>query len=179
MRTMALLVRIILLGLLSLPAFGADKYPLRQGLHEWPAFGGKLYLVVGTYQDSVAFRRTYHFFVKEASDDAWNQVTVLSKKGSSQPTWESAVGADVTLADGTIVARRDGTYFVVASKQVKGSYHDKGTIEVTWYKLTQAGDDQPDDPAYQFKPVFTRPYPHSAQTVEDILNKEANLQPKK
>lgn len=179
MRVTTYLMRLVLLGLLSMHAYAADRTPMRQGLHEWTAFGGKLYLVVGTYQDSVAFRHTYSFYVKDATDDAWNQVPVLRAKGQRATTWESAVGAEVTLADGMVVAQPDGIYFVVADKQVKGSYYDKGTIEVTWYKLFQSSDDQPDDPPYQFKPVFKRPYPNSASTVEAILSKEAQLRPKK
>lgn len=175
--------QLLLLGALSglgTPLFAAEKFPLKQGLHEWPALGGKLFLVVGTYQDTVSYRRTYNFFFKEAKAEEWNQVPVLGRKGNQQFTWQSAVGGEVTIADGTIVARQDGTvYFVVADKRIGQSYQDRGTITVTWYKLTQSGDDQPDDLAYQLKPAFVRDYPNAKQTVEDILAKEVVLQPRK
>ena len=175
-----LCIRILFLSLLSTPLWAAEKFPLKQGLHEWPALGGKLFLVVGTYQDTVSYRRTYNFFFKEAKAEEWNQVPVLGSKGNQQFTWQSAVGGEVTIADGTIVARQDGAvYFVVADKRIGHSYYDKGTITTTWYKLTESGDDQPDAPAYQLKPVFSRDYPNSKRTVEDILAQEVVLQPRK
>ena len=179
MQITKILIQIFLFGLLSMPAAAMDKYPLTQGVHEWPTFGGKLYLVVGTYQDSVVYRRTYNFYFKEANDDAWNQVHVLNKKGNRLSSWESAVGADVTIADGMVVSRRDGTYFVIADKQIKGDYNDKGTIFVTWHKLVHAEDDQSDDTAYQFKPVFARSYQKSELTIEELLMREIALSPKK
>lgn len=178
MHVIKLAIQILLHCFLSIPALAAGTYPLRQGVHEWPATGGKLYLVVGTYQDSVTFRRTYNFYLKEVNNDSWNQISVLNKKGNRSSTWESAVGADVTLADGMVVIRRDGTYFIIADKQTKGSYHEKGNIVVTWHKLVQAGNNNPDDPAYQFKPMFTRLYPGSELTIEEILNKEILLSPR-
>jgi hypothetical protein len=177
-RINSFIVCFILLGLPGTPLIAAEREPLAQGLHRWPALGGKLLLVVGTYQDTVHYRRTYNFFFKLPTDDAWNQVSVLRKQRPDS-TWESATGGDLTLADGTVLNRKDGIYFVVAEKQLHGSYYDKGTMFATWYKLTESGDEQPDGPAYQFKPVFTRKYPNTAQTVEEILAKEATLDPGK
>ncbi|NGZ87440.1 hypothetical protein [Duganella aceris] len=157
----------------------AEAIPMKQGLHQWPALKGKLILVVGTYQDTTSFRRSYNFYFKDGKDEAWNQVPVRNKAGRMQFEWDSASGAEVTLADGIISPRADAVYFIVADKRADQSYQEKGDITVTWYKLIESGDDMPDDPAYQFKPAFARTYPKSAATVEAILSKELSLQPHK
>lgn len=168
-------------ALLAGHAGAAETYPMKQGLHQWPAAGGKLMLVVGTYQDTTAFRRTYSFYFKTAKDDAWNQVTLADKDGRPQATWNSADHGEFTLADGIVVAHPDGVYFVVADKPMAGNanYDDKRDASATWYKLTLADDEHPDDAPYQFKPAFKRAYPKTAQTVDAILAREATLQPHK
>lgn len=177
MKSIKVLAGATLLCFLHLTALAADTFPLKQGLHQWPALNGKLFLVVGTYQDTTTFKRTYNFFFKAADDDAWNQVPVVNKKNEQEFTWNSAIGADVILADGTVAPRPDGVYFVVADKRAGSTYHDRGSITATWYRLTESGDDRSDDLAYQLKPVFTRTYPSSKLTVEDILAREAKLRP--
>lgn len=169
------------LALLAGSAQGAGIYPLTQGLHQWVTSGGKLILVVGTYQDSTAFHRSYSFYFKTANDDAWNQVAVPAKDGASQFTWNSASHGEFTLADGIVVQRADGVYFVVADKpMVKGAnYADKRDASTTWYKLTLADDDHPDDVPYQFKPAFKHSYAQTTQTIDAILSREAALQPHK
>lgn len=168
------------LTLLASPVHAADAYPLAQGLHQWPAGGGKLMLVVGTYQDTTSFHRSYSFYFKTVGDDAWNQVAV-PENGGGQFTWNSGSHGEFTLSDAIAVQRPDGVYFVVADKRMaKGAgYADKRDVNVTWYKLILADDDHPDDVPYQFKPAFKRSYPQSAQTVEAILAREATLQPRK
>lgn len=156
----------------------AETYPLRQGLHQWNAAGGKLMLVVGTYQDSTSYRRNYAFYFKETNDDAWNQVVIADKSGRQRVSWDSAVGGDVTLADGVVVTRPDAAYFVVADKRADKGYRDKGDISVTWYKLAEADDSRPDNPAYLLKPVFTRSYPQSVMTIDAVLARENSLQPR-
>lgn len=52
----------------------STPYPLSQGLHQWPAHGGKLILVKGSYQDIATYRHSYSFYFKTSNDDAWNQV---------------------------------------------------------------------------------------------------------
>lgn len=156
-----------------------ETVPMKQGLHQWPALKGRLMLVVGTYQDTTNFHRSYTFYFKDGQKEAWNQVPVRNKTGRLQSEWDSASGAEVTLADGVVSARNDAVYFVVADKRADQGYQEKGDITVTWYKLIESGDDMPDAPAYQFKPEFTRTYPKSASTVEAILGKELSLQPRK
>jgi len=177
---------IILSGLFACTLYAgsagaADPTPMPQGLHHWPVMGGKLMLVVGTYQDTVSYRRSYSFYFKEARDEAWNQVPVIRKKGEASFPWESASGGEVTIADGIVVPRADAVYFVVADKRIGrgSSYHDKGDITATWNKLSQASDDETDGPAYRLQPVFARSYRNSALTVEDVLAREAKLKPAK
>lgn len=43
-------------------AWSKDVFPMHQGMHEWPVAGGKVTAVVGTYQDTTTFRRSYNFF---------------------------------------------------------------------------------------------------------------------
>jgi hypothetical protein len=169
------------LALLAGPVRAADVYPLAQGLHQWSASGGKLMLVVGTYQDTTTYRRSYAFYFKTAKDDAWNQVAVPASGSGEQFTWNSASHGEFTLADGIAVQRPDGVYFVVADKPMArdAGYADKRDVNVTWYKLTLADDDHPDDVPYQFKSAFRRSYPRSTQTVDAILAREAALQPRK
>lgn len=156
-----------------------ESVPMKQGLHQWSALKGKLILVVGTYQDTTNFHRSYTFYFKDGKDEAWNQVPVRNKAGRLQVEWDSTSGAEVTLADGVVSTRNDAVYFVVADKRADQGYQEKGDITVTWYKLIESSGDMPDDPAYQFKPEFTRNYPKSASTVEAILGKELSLQPRK
>jgi hypothetical protein len=168
-----------LCGSAAFAAVPAETIPMKQGLHQWPALKGKLILIVGSYQDTTSFRRSYNFYFKDGKDEAWNQVPVRNKTDRMQFEWDSASGAEVTLADGVISQRADAIYFIVADKRADQGYQEKGDITVTWYKLIESGDDKPDDPAYQFKPEFVRTYPRSAATVEAILNKESSLQPHK
>lgn len=153
-----------------------ETVPMKQGLHQWSALKGKLMLVVGTYQDTTNFHRSYAFFFKDGKEEAWNQVPLKNKAGRLQLEWDSTSGAEVTLADGVVSSRNDGVYFIVADKRANQGYQEQGDITVTWYKLVESGDDVPDEPAYQFKPVFTRTYPKSASTVEAVLGRETSLQ---
>lgn len=157
----------------------AEGYPMSQGVHQWSTLNGKLLLVVGTYQDSTSFHHSYTFYFKEGKGEAWNQVVLKNRAGHPQFEWDSAVGADVTLADGVISPRGDAIYFIVADKRADKGYYEKGDITVTWYKLILADDQHPDDPGYQLSQTFTRSYPNSSSTVEAILGRELSLQPHK
>jgi hypothetical protein len=86
------------------PIQSEDNWPTRS--HQWPVLGGHLMLVVGTYQDTVAYRRSYTFYFKEAKQEAWYQTPVFNKKGLPEVEWDSASGDDATLADAFVAARR-------------------------------------------------------------------------
>ncbi len=176
----------ILSGLLAFnlcaASAGATRpIPMAQGLHQWPIMGGKLMLVVGTYQDTTSYRRSYSFYFKRARDEAWNQVPVIRKKGEAAFPWHSASGGEVTITDGIVVSRSGALYFVVADKRIgrDSAYDDKGDITATWNKLGEASDDDTHGPAYRLQPVFTRSYRNSSLTVEAMLAREATLKPAK
>lgn len=157
----------------------SESVPMTQGWHRWSALQGELILVVGSYQDTTNFHRSYTFYFKDNKDETWNQVPVRNKTGRLQFEWDSASGAEITLADGVISHRDHAVYFVVADRRADQGYQARADTTVTWYKLIESGEDMPDDPAYQFKPIFTRTYPQSAAAVETILGRELSLQPHK
>lgn len=166
-------------ALLTTPAHAASAYPMTQGLHQWPVNGGRVMLVVGTYQDVTSFHRNYAFYFKTSTDDDWNQVVIAEPGGEPQFTWDSATHGEYTLSDGTVVVRDDGLYFVVASKPMTkaATYADRRDLVATWYKFSKSSD--PYDPPYMLKPTFKRDYPRTALTVEDVLARELKLQPRK
>lgn len=164
---------------LQLGAHGAawcrDGIPMHQGIHEWPVAGGKVIAVVGTYQDTVTFRRNYSFYFKAKDQAEWNQVPLVRSPDDVEFSAESAGAGDNTIADGIVVAQGQNVYFVFADKR-----SDKGAITVTWYKFIASDNAHPDDPGYYFKPAFTRSYPkNSKQAVDELLFKESTLRPVK
>lgn len=180
LRIFALLLTSLLLPIGASAASADEAQLMKDGLHQWPAMGGKLMLVVSSYQDVMSFHRSYSFYFKEAKGEEWNEVAVIRKSGQRAFPWQNAVGGEVTLADGVVVPRPDGIYFVVGDKHVGKSYYDKGDITVTWNKLMVEGDDKdPYASPYRLAPVFTRAYPKSALTVEAVLAREATLRPAK
>lgn len=125
------------------------------------------------------FRRSYAFYFKTPNGDAWNQVAIPARDGTPQFGWNSASQGEYTLADGIVVQRPDGVYFVIVDKAMakEATYDGKRDARATWYKLSFADDDHPDGIPYQLKPVFKRSYRKSPQTVDAILKNEAKLQP--
>ncbi|KRC02735.1 hypothetical protein [Duganella sp. Root336D2] len=150
---------------------------MSQGLHEWQTSSGKLILVVGSYQDVTSFHRSYSFYFKTNGDQDWNQVPLMPKNSGMEFTWESASGGDVLLADGIVVSRQEGTYFVVASRNSDKGYSAAGAANATWYQFVETDGSDPGQPAYSLQPVFTRPYGKVKNGVEEILAKEALLKP--
>jgi hypothetical protein len=156
-------------------AWCRDVFPMRQGIHEWPVVGGKVIAVVGTYRDTMTFRRIYSFYFKAKDLGEWNQVPLLRSTDDVDFTAESAGTGDNTIADGIVVAQGQNVYFVFADK-----CPDKGATKVTWYKFVAADDAHPDAPGYYFQPTFARTYPkNSIQTVDEVLFRESNLRPAK
>ncbi|MGW8391028.1 hypothetical protein [Pseudoduganella sp. HUAS MS19] len=163
---------------MTMSAYAAkDVVPMSQGLHEWPTGSGKLILVVGSFQDVTSFHRSYSFYFKANGDQDWNQVPLMPKNGGMEFSWESASGGDVLLADATVVSRKEGTFFVIASRNSDKGYSEAGTASATWYKFVETDGSNPELPAYSLQPVFTRPYGKVKNGVEEILAKEALLKP--
>jgi hypothetical protein len=161
-------------------ALAKDVFPMQQGLHEWPAAGGKLILVVGTYQDTLSFRRSYGFYFKVKDQEEWNQVPLLRNGEGSDFAPVSASAGDVTMADGIVTSQGGNVYFIYADKRPAKGINDKGDTIVTWFKFVESDNDHPDDPGYYLKPVFMRTYAKSGKLkIEDILTKESTLKPAK
>jgi len=163
---------------LAMPAYAAKTaVPMNQGMHEWQTASGKLILVVGSYQDVTRFHRSYSFYFKAKGDQDWNQVPLVPKGSGMQFSWESAHGGDVLLADGIVVPRKEGTFFVIASKNSEKGYAEPGSTTATWYKFVETDGSNPDEPAYSLQPVFTRQYAKVRNGVEEVLAKESTLKP--
>jgi len=154
-----------------------DAVPMSQGLHEWQTSSGKLILVVGSYQDVTSFHRSYSFYFKANNDQDWNQVPLMPKNSGMEFSWESASGGDVLLADAIVVPRKEGTFFVIASRSSDKGYSEAGSASATWYKFVETDGSNPEQPAYSLQPVFTRQYGKVKTGVEEILAKEALLKP--
>ncbi|MTW10512.1 hypothetical protein GM658_07830 [Pseudoduganella eburnea] len=154
----------------------APAHALSQGINKWETPNGKLVLVLGTYEDQIKYHRNFTFYFQNGESDDWHQVPIMEKKGIPSIGWDSASHDEITLADGTVVQRADGVYFVTASKRAgKGSYFDPGDVTVTWYQLLDAGDNDHDGAAQQFSPTSTRIIRAVPNGVDDIIAKESKL----
>ncbi len=154
----------------------APAHALSQGVNRWDTPNGKLILVLGTYQDQIKYHRNFTFYFQNESADDWLQVPIMDKKGVPNIGWDSATYDEIALADGTVVQRADGVYFVTATKRTsKGSYSDPGDVTVTWYQLLDAGDNDHDGTAQQFSPISTRIIRAVPNGVADILANESRL----
>ena len=91
--------------LLQLPAARA----VPQGINKWQTPGGKLVLVHGIYQDVLHYRRNYSFYFQPSNSDEWLQVPIMDKKGTPNIGWDSVSRGEITLADGVVVQRADGS----------------------------------------------------------------------
>lgn len=162
------------------------SWPMRQGLHEFSVAGGKVMLVVGSYQDTTSFWRSYQLYFVGSGQAEWHQVPRMAKPDDVQFSLTSSGGGDHTLDDWVALKRGAKFYMVRAVKRtgttalakgdVKGEI--KGEVKVTWYQLVEASNDVPDAPAYYLKPVFTRHYGGAMKLdVDAVLAKELTLQP--
>jgi hypothetical protein len=171
-----MLKKILLILAASMIDVGS-AHALPQGIHKWDTPGGKLILVLGTYQDELHYRRNYSFYFQPVgSADDWRQVPVMEKKGLPSIGWNSASLGEISLADGAVAQRAGAIYFVTASKRAgKGSYYDPGDVTVVWYQLYDAGDNDHDGAAQQFVPVSTRVIRGVPNGVDEVLEKEVQL----
>lgn len=178
--------KLLLAGCLALAAPGsANAGPApaptsvgsqQQGLHQWKALDGKLILINGTYQDTTSYKRSLTFYFESKAGAEWLHVPVIDSETQQAMTWFSISQGEQTVADAAVVARADGVQLVVAETRPGA----RGPITVRWYQLAEAGDDQPDGPAYFFKKTSATSYPASAKlTVEQVLKKEVSSKSKK
>lgn len=143
----------------------------QQGLHQWPVLKGKLILVNGAYQDTTSYKRSLTFYFESKAGAEWLHVPVVDSASEQALTWFSISRGEQTVADAAVVARADGVELVVAETRPGA----RAPIAVRRYRLSEAGDDHPDGPAYFFKKMSGSSYPASAKlTVEQVLKKEVS-----
>ena len=143
----------------------------QQGMHQWKALDGKLILINGTYQDSTTYKRSVSFYFESKAGVEWLHVPVVDSPTEQALTWFSISHGEQTVADAAVVARADGVQLVIAETRPGA----RAPISVRWYQLAEAGDDNPDGPAYAFKKMSATSYPANAKlTVEQVLKKEVS-----
>ena len=158
------------------PGAGAAVSSQQQGMHQWPAFKGRLILINGTYSDILKYERTLTFYFESKPGADWLHVPVITSDTDQALTWFSASVGEQALADAVVVAVAGGVELVVA----KTTPGDPAPITVRWYRLTESDDDHPDGPAYFFRKISSTSYPASAKlTVEQVLKKEVAAKSKK
>lgn len=161
---------------LAIPGSGsASVSSQQQGLHQWPVFKGKLVLINGTYEDTTTYKRSLTFYFEGKPGSEWLHVPVIDSETERTLTWFSISRGEQTIADAVVVARDDGVELVLAETRPGA----RAPIAVRWYRLAEAGDDNPDGPAYFFKKISATSYPASAKlTVEQVLKKEVSAKSK-
>jgi len=148
----------------------------QQGMHQWKALDGKLILINGTYQDTSSYKRSLTFYFESKAGPEWLHVPVVDSPTGQTLTWFSVSQGEQTVADAAVVARADGVQLVIAETRPGA----RTPITVRWYQLAEAGDDNPDGPAYAFKKMSATSYPASAKlTIEQVLKKEVSARSKK
>lgn len=148
----------------------------QQGLHQWPALDGKLILVNGTYQDTTTYKRSLTFYFQGKSSATWLHVPLVDSDTAPMFTWFSISQGEQTVDDAAVVASAGGVELVIAETRPGAA----ASITSRIYRLTEAGDNMPDGPAYYFKKISATRYPAIAKlTVEQVLKKEIMSRSKK
>ncbi|GGZ05618.1 hypothetical protein ACFFTM_09895 [Pseudoduganella plicata] len=171
---MNILTRFLLLPALCLAAAGtalADVASTRQGLHQWPALGGKLYMVAGTVADVLRYQRTMTFYFQDKSSGDWNVVPIADGPASLSESWNHVGRGETTVRDGFVAARGNDVFLVEAALDEK-----RGGVDATWYRLAKDDPAYIDGPSVVLKRVARVPYPRGT-SVEAVLKKEAVVPP--
>jgi hypothetical protein len=146
----------------------------QQGVHSWKTAEGKLFMVAGTYQDAVTYRRSMSFYFQANGESNWRQVPIVESPVDFTTEWTSASRGEATLRDAVVVPRGNAIYLVIANRVV-----DKPTIAVARYKFSMGGEDYPDAPEALFVPLSASSYPLAkTKSIEAVLDKELVALPK-
>jgi hypothetical protein len=168
------LTRILLMPALYAACAGAalaDVASTRQGLHQWPALGGKLYMVAGTVADVLRYQRTMTFYFQDKSGGDWNVVPVADSPAALSESWHHVSRGETTVRDGFVAARGDDVFLIEAALDDK-----RGGVDATWYRLAKDDPAYVDGPSVILKRVARVPYPRGT-SVEAVLKKEAAVPP--
>jgi hypothetical protein len=148
----------------------------QQGMHQWQVLGGKLILINGAYQDVLVYKRSLTFYFESKPGEEWLHAPIIDGDKRNAFTWFSISQGEQTVADAAVVARANSVEVVIAETKPRVV----APISVTWYRFTEAGDDETDGPAYFFKKTSVTTYPANAKlTVEQVLKKEVAAKMKK
>ncbi len=146
----------------------------QQGMHQWPAFDGKLVLVAGTSTDTLKYKRSLTFYFVDKAGAEWLHVPIVEDEANFTLTWLSISTGETTVADALVAVHGKQTYLVLAKRDAK-----TGAIHTHTFKFAMAGDDFPDGPAYLFKSIAAKTYTQQSMSVEDALKTEALRKPAK
>lgn len=147
------------------PGVSSDQ----QGLHQWQVLNGKLILINGSYQDVLVYKRSLTFYFENKPGAEWLHVPIDDGAAGREFTWFSISQGEKTVADAAVAARGGGIELVIAETKP----YAPAPIAVRRYRLTEAGDNDTDGPAYFFKKISSTAYPTRAGlTVEQVLEKE-------
>ncbi len=147
---------------------------MQQGMHEWPALDGKLYLVAGANMDTLLYERTLSFYFVQKSGPEWLHVSIVEGKDALTTTLRSAASGETTTHDAVVAMHGKNVYLIRAALNIK-----KASIVTTTFKFSEAGDDYPDGPWFLFKQISQNAYPAAKLSVEEALQKEASRKPAK
>ncbi|WP_198117840.1 hypothetical protein [Massilia rhizosphaerae] len=148
----------------------------QQGMHQWQVLGGKLILINGTYQDILVYKRSLTFYFESKPGEEWMHAPIIDGDKRNALTWFSISQGEQTVADAAVVAHVNNVELVIAETKPRVV----APISVTWYRFTEAGDNETDGPAYFFKKTSSTTYPANAKlTVDQVLQKEVAAKMKK
>jgi hypothetical protein len=148
----------------------------QQGMHQWQVLGGKLILINGTYQDILVYKRSLTFYFESKPGEEWMHAPIMDGDKRNALTWFSISQGEQTVADAAVVAHVNNVELVIAETKPRVV----APISVTWYRFTEAGDNETDGPAYFFKKTSSTTYPANAKlTVDQVLQKEVAAKMKK
>lgn len=164
-------------GAIAAPPAGATSVTSdQQGMHQWQVLGGKLILINGAYQDILVYKRSLTFYFESKPGEEWLHAPIVDGDRRNALTWFSISQGEQTVADAAVVARANSVEVVIAETKPRVV----APISVTWYRFTEASDDETDGPTYFFKKTSATTYPANAKlTVEQVLKKEVAAKMKK
>jgi hypothetical protein len=144
----------------------------QQGMHQWPAFGEKLVLIVGTSTDTTTYKQSITFYMALKSGVEWLHVPIKENKVNYTLTWMNISHGETTDADAIVAVHGKEIYLILAALDSKN-----GGIKSRTFKLTENGEEAVDEPGFMFKQVGENIYKQPNLRVEDVLKKEAQRIP--
>lgn len=143
----------------------------QQGIKQWPALGGKLVLVTGTFQDVLTYKRSMTFYFEAKPGDEWNHVPIDESDVDHSLSWFSISRGEDTLEDAVVTTRGSDIYLIVASRKATSV-----PATAIWYKFVEIDGNINDGAAYQFVPIGSKSHVKTL-SIDDVLKKEGSAKP--